>query len=94
MRLLVYWPVSLLSDVFEFETVGPVEVFQQTPLAVTDALPSDVTFPPLVAVVNVIFVTSVVVNVGIETDFLHPLEGNNAIRIVNINSFFIIDSLR
>jgi hypothetical protein len=44
--------------------VGFDEVLQQTPLAVTAAPPSDVTFPPLVAVVPVIFVTGVVVTVG------------------------------
>ena len=44
--------------------VGPEEVDQQTPLAVTVAPPSEVTFPPLVAVVWVIFVTAVVVTVG------------------------------
>jgi hypothetical protein len=62
----------LLSEVFEFEIVGPEEVFQHTPRAVTEALPSEVMSPPLVAVVNVMPLTGVVVNVGIVTLFLHP----------------------
>ena len=39
-------------------------VFQQTPLAVTVAPPSDVTLPPPVAVVWVMFVTAAVVRIG------------------------------
>ena len=39
-------------------------MFQQTPLAVTVAPPSDVTLPPLVAVVWVMFVTAAVVRIG------------------------------
>ena len=44
--------------------VGFEEVFQQIPLTVTVTPPSEVTFPPLVAVVWVMFVTEVVVTVG------------------------------
>ena len=44
--------------------MGEVVVFQQTPLAVTVAPPSDVTLPPPVAVVWVMFVTAVVVTAG------------------------------
>ena len=57
-------PVPLPSVVWLLAVVGFEEVFQQTPLTVTVAPPSDVTFPPLVAVVWVIFVTAVVVTVG------------------------------
>jgi len=46
---------------------GLVVVFQQTPLAVIMELPSDVTFPPPVAVVCVMFVTTVVATVGKKT---------------------------
>lgn len=42
-------PVPVPSDVLVFEAVGPDKVFQQTPLAVTAAPPSDVILPPLVA---------------------------------------------
>ena len=47
--------------VFEFEVVGFCDVLQQTPRAVTDEPPSDVTFPEQVAVVVVILVTVPVV---------------------------------
>jgi len=46
------------------EVVGLDEVAQQTPLAVTPAPPSLVTFPPLVAVVVAISVVEPVVTVG------------------------------
>ena len=44
--------------------IGLAEVLQQTPLAVTDAPPSEVTLPPLDAPVEVIEDTAVVVTVG------------------------------
>ena len=44
--------------------VGLAEVLQQTPLAVTDAPPSDVTLPPLEAVVVVMDDRAVVVTEG------------------------------
>ena len=44
---------------------GLAEVLQQTPRAVTVAPPSKVTFPPLIAVIDVILLTAVVVSVGI-----------------------------
>ena len=53
--------------------VGFSEVFQQTPLEVTTAVPSLVTFPPVVAVVCVIPVTSVVVTTGGVGFFLHEV---------------------
>ncbi len=64
MRLLVKVPVPVPSVVLLLAVVGFAEVLQQTPLAVTAAPPSAVTFPPLVAVVWVILVTEVVVRVG------------------------------
>ena len=51
VRLLENEPVPLPSEVLLFETVGLVEVFQQTPLAVMSAPPSPATLPPEVAAV-------------------------------------------
>ena len=49
---LVNIPVPVLSVVLVLKAVvGPVVVLQHTPRAVTEAPPSLVTFPPLVAVV-------------------------------------------
>ena len=62
---LVKMPVPGPSVVLLFAVVGPVAVFQQTPRAVTEAAPSLVIFPPLLAVVWVIDVISVVDSVGI-----------------------------
>ena len=47
--------------------VGFGDMLQQTPLAVTSAPPSKVTFPPLDAVFDVIAVTAVVLTVGVIT---------------------------
>jgi hypothetical protein len=60
-------PVPVASDVLEPAIVGSAVVAQHTPLAVTDAPPSEVTFPPETAVVNVIEVIAVVVTVGAVT---------------------------
>ena len=61
VRLLVKVPVPVPSVVFVAKAVvGPVVVPQQTPLAVTAFPESDVTLPPLVAVVAAIDVASVV----------------------------------
>jgi len=62
--LLVKLPVPVPLFVSELETVGFVEVLQQTPRAVTVAPPSEVTLPPLVAVVWAIALVAVVVTVG------------------------------
>ena len=70
---LVKLPVPVPSEVFVFEIVGPVEVFQQTPRAVTVAPPSEVTFPPLVAVVVPTDVAFVVVTVGGLADVLNEI---------------------
>ncbi len=48
--------------------VGEEDVLQQTPLAVTVAPPSEVTFPPPVAVVWVMLVIELVVTVGCVND--------------------------
>ena len=64
VKELVKLPFPLPSEVLLFEIVGPVEVFQQTPLAVIAAPPSAEIFPPEVAVVPVIDVAFEVVIVG------------------------------
>lgn len=51
--------------VFELLVVGLVEVLQQTPLAVTVAPPSEVTFPPQTALDVVIEDTELVDTVGV-----------------------------
>ena len=63
---LVKLPVPLPSVVkpILFSNVGFGDVFQQTPLAVTVAPPSEVTFPPLVAELEVILLIEEVVTVG------------------------------
>lgn len=58
---LVNVPVPVPSEVWLPATVGPVATPQQTPRAVTDKPPSEVTFPPDAAVVDVIEVAVVVV---------------------------------
>ena len=62
--MLVNDPVPLPLVVCVLAVVGLPVVFQHTPLAVTVAPPSDVTLPPLAALVEVIDVTDAVVNVG------------------------------
>jgi hypothetical protein len=62
--LLVKIPVPVPSVVLLLEVVGLAEVPQQTPLSMTVAPPSEVTFPPLVAVVDVVAVVVPVVTVG------------------------------
>ena len=57
-------PVPVPSVVLSSAVVGLAEVLQQTPLAVTVAPPSGVTFPPLAALVEVTEDTAVVVIVG------------------------------
>ena len=61
---LVKLPVPVPSVVLLFAVVGLADVLQQTPLAVTDAPPSEVTFPPLEALVEVIEDIAVAVTVG------------------------------
>jgi hypothetical protein len=63
-RLLTKLPVPVASVVKELVIVGAVVVAQQTPLAVIDPFPSDVIFPPEIAVVPVTEVTVVVVRDG------------------------------
>jgi hypothetical protein len=62
--LLVKLPVPCPFVVLLLDIVGLSVVDQQTPLAVTEAPPSVVIFPPEVAVVAVIDETAVVVRVG------------------------------
>jgi len=65
VRLLVNAPVPVPSVVLVLnEIVGFADVLQHTPRAVTDAPPSLVILPPLVAVVLVIEDAAVVVRVG------------------------------
>jgi hypothetical protein len=66
-------PVPVPFDVFvERAIVGLVEVLQTTPLAVTDAPPSEVTLPPPVEVVCAMLVIGVVVvTVGRERAAAH-----------------------
>ena len=62
--LLTNIPVPVPSVVWESAVVGVWLVLQQTPRAVTVAPPSEVIFPPLVAVVAAILVAAVVVRIG------------------------------
>ena len=62
--MLVNDPIPVPSEVLLSEMVGFPEIFQHTPLAVTFALPSVVTFPPPVAVVWVIPVIVLVETAG------------------------------
>ena len=62
--LLAKDPLPVPSVVWLPVTTGLGEVLQQTPRAVMAAPPSSVIFPPLVAVVDVMDVTVVVVRVG------------------------------
>ena len=64
-RLLTKLPVPVPSVVKELVVVGPVVKAQQTPLAVISPFPSDVIFPPEIAVVPVTEVIVVVVRDGI-----------------------------
>jgi len=54
VKELVNTPDPGASDVWSPDTVGPEAIPQQTPRAVMSAPPSATTFPPLVAVVDVI----------------------------------------
>jgi hypothetical protein len=62
--LLANVPEPVPSVVLEFAIVGFKDVLQHTPLAETAAPPSEVIFPPLVAVLPVIEDGVVVVTVG------------------------------
>jgi hypothetical protein len=57
-------PVPVPSAVHTSDVVGLTDVLQQTPLAIMDAPPSDVTLPPPLAVVCVIDETNAVIIVG------------------------------
>ena len=76
VRLLTKVPVPLPSVVWLPAVVGFDDVLQHTPLTVTVAPPSEVTLPPLVAVVWVILVAGVVITVA-----------SAKFNVVNVNSF-------
>src|ERR1035437_7428047 len=89
-------PVPVPSVVLVLDAVvGPVVVLQHTPFAVTEAPPSLVTFPPLVAVVCVIADAAVVVIIGgVGLSFLHEcvkeIERINRMTAEILNAFFIM----
>ena len=60
VRLLVNDPLPVPLVVLLLAVVGPLLVFQQTPLAVMVPPPSELIVPPLEAVVDVMEVTTVV----------------------------------
>ena len=65
VMLPVKVPVPVPLDTLVLRaTVGPDEVLQQMPRAVTVAPPSEVMFPPPVAVVEAMELAAVVVRVG------------------------------
>ncbi len=63
--LLVKLPVLEPSVVLLSLVVGLADVLQHTPLAVTEVPPSEVTLPPLDALVEAIEDIAVVVTVGV-----------------------------
>src|SRR5437762_527648 len=77
--LLVNVPVPVAAVVVGVEIVGFADVFQQTPRDVIAARPSDVTFPPLLAVVAVMLLTVEVAEIvgvaalGVEGSFFLQL---------------------
>ncbi|MFO0973802.1 MAG: hypothetical protein U1A27_10240 [Phycisphaerae bacterium] len=70
VKLLSKLPTSEPSLVWLSAVVGPLDVLQHTPRAVTLAPPVAVTFPPPVAVDDVTDETPVVVTVGSVADEL------------------------
>jgi hypothetical protein len=98
VKLLVKLPTPVPSLVFEPVTTGFVVVPQQTPLAVTSALPSSVILPPDVAVVVVILEAGIAVVVSVGTScFLHPTTNaktanNNAAERI-LKTFFMVISI-
>ncbi len=65
MSELAKLPVPVPSDVVLLAVVGLGEVLKQTPLAVTEAPPSEVTFPPQDAVTEVTLPSASVVTAGV-----------------------------
>jgi hypothetical protein len=63
-RVLVKPPVPAPSVVWLSVVVGDAELDQQTPLAVTEDPPSQLTVPPLAAPVEVMAVRDAVVRLG------------------------------
>ena len=64
VRVLINVPITVPSTVQLAVRSGFSVVFQQTPSAVSAAPPSEMTVPPLTAVVAVIFEIDAVVTVG------------------------------
>ena len=64
--VLVNEPIEVPSVDFESLIVGLTLILQQTPLSVISAPPSEVTFPPPVAVELVVPLTVAVVTVGFD----------------------------
>jgi len=62
--LLTNPPTPTVSDVLLFDTVGFALVLQHTPHAVIELPPSEVTLPPLSALLRVIVLIVFVVSVG------------------------------
>ena len=95
-RLLANSPVPVPSLVLKSEIVGPTDVLQHTPRAVTMAPPSDITLPPQVAASAVIFVTGVVVTVArfkedmFLCSFLQPQQNAKHTRTISLENNFIL----
>ena len=95
-RLLANSPVPVPSLVLKSEIVGPADVLQQMPRAVTMAPPSDITLPPQVAASAVIFVTGVVVTVArfkedmFLCSFLQPQQNAKHTRTISLENNFIL----
>lgn len=64
VRLLENTPVPAPSEVLASAIVGLTVILQHTPRSVTTAPPSPETFPPLVALVDVVAEIVVVVTIG------------------------------
>ena len=88
VMLLVKLPVPVPFVVLLLEIVGLADVLQQTPLAVTEAPPSEVTFPPLEALLEVIEDTAVVVTVGVVIETVSTLSTHPAsLPLLKLPSF-------
>jgi hypothetical protein len=92
--LLAKLPIPVPSDVLLSLRVGAAYTAQQTPRAVIAPPPSDDMFPPLRAVVEVIFETGVVVITGIVICADNNPEKQNKMAVAAIiwSIFFFITS--
>jgi hypothetical protein len=73
-------PVPVPSVVLLSAVVGVAFVLQQTPRAVTEAPPSEVTVPPLCAVVGAIAVTEEVDNTGAFNETVVNSQGDELVE--------------